>query len=144
MPFFKKKSIDFQENSLNRYLFGKTIKIVYKKSIFKGCIRNYFLHGNIFCRGIYIFVSNPSICFWKRFISTRWRNKLLLHNINLTGHRKSACFLQLLVFLQIWVIAPFWNWKSQVFLKGCWYHDFKAFCETGYNSVLLNIIENVK
>ena len=94
-------SIALKKKSLNRYLFCKTIKIVYKKSIFKGFIRSYFLHGSIFCLGIYMFVSNPSICFWKRFISTKWRNKLLIHNVNLTGHRKSACFLQLLVFLQI-------------------------------------------
>ena len=137
-------SIDLKKKSLNRYLFCKAIKIVYKKSILKGCIWSYFLHGSIFCLGIYMFVSNPSICFWKRFISTKWRNKLLIHNINLTSHRKSACCLQVLVFLEIWVIAPFWNWKFQVFLKGCWYHDFKACCETGYNSVLLNIIENGK
>ena len=52
-------------------------------------------------------VSKPSICFWERVISIKWRKKLLIHNIKLTGHRKSACSLQLLVFLEIWVIAPF-------------------------------------
>ena len=54
------------------------------------------------------------------YISFKWRNKLL---INLTGHRKSACCLQLLVFLEIWVIAPFWHWRTQVFPKGCCYDD---------------------
>ena len=80
-------------------------------------------------------VSKPSICFWKRVISVRWRIKLLIHNINLTGHRKSACCIQLLVFLEIWVIAPFWHWRTQVFPKGCCHHDLKAFCEIGYKSV---------
>ena len=89
-------------------------------------------------------VSKPSICFWKWVISIKWRNKLLIHNINLTGHRKSACCLQLLVFLEIWVIAPFWHWRTQVFPKGCCHHDLKAFCKIGYKSVLLNIIENMK
>ena len=76
-------------------------------------------------------VSNPSICFWKRVIS-------------MTGHRKSACFLQLLVFLEIWVIAPFWHWCTQVFPKSCCHHDLKVFWEIGYKSVLLSIIENMK
>ena len=87
-------------------------------------------------------VSKPSICFWKWVISIKWRNKLLIHNINLTGHRKSACCLQLLVLLEIWVIAPFWHWRTQVFTKGFCHHDHKVFCEAGYKSVLLNIIEN--
>ena len=30
------------------------------------------------------------------------------------------------------------------FPKGCCHHDLKAFCEIGYKSVLLNIIENMK
>ena len=72
-------------------------------------------------------VSKPSICFWKWVISIKWRNKLLIHNINLTGHRKSACCLQLLVFLKIWVITPFWHWRTQVFPKDCCQHDLKAF-----------------
>ena len=81
----------------------------------------------VFCLGVYMSVSKPSICFWKRVISIKWRNKLLIHNINLTGHRKSACCLQLLVFLEIWVIAPFWHWRTQVFPKGCCHHYIKAF-----------------
>ena len=89
-------------------------------------------------------VSKPAICFWKRVISIKWMNKLLIQNINLTGHRKSACYLQPLVFLEICVIAPFWHWRIQVFPKGCWHHDLKAFCEIGYKSVLLNITENLK
>ena len=110
----------------------------------KECIRSCSLRGSIFCLGIYMSVSKPSICFWKQVISIKWRNKLLIHNINLTGHRKSACCLRLLVFLEIWVIAQCWYWRSQSFLKGYCHHDLKAFCETGYNSVLLNIIENMK
>ena len=35
-------------------------------------------------------------------------------------------------------------WKVSGFPKGCCHHDFKAFCETVYNSVHLNIIENMK
>ena len=31
--------------------------------------------------------------------------------------------------------------KVPEFSKGCCHHDLKAFYETGYNSVLLNIIE---
>ena len=89
-------------------------------------------------------VSKPSICFWKWVISNKWRNKLLIHNINLTGHRKSACCLQLLVFLQIWIIALFWHWRTHVFPKGCYHHDLKAFCKIGYKSVLLDTIENMK
>ena len=68
-------------------------------------------------------VSKPSICFWKWVISIKWRNKLLIHNINLTCHRKSACCLQLFVFMETWVIAPFWHWRTQVFPKGCCYDD---------------------
>ena len=100
-----------------------------------------FSHASIFCRGIYMSVSKLSICFWKWVISFKWRNKLLIYNINMTGHRKSACCLQLLIFLEIWVIAPFWHWRTQVFAKGCCHHDLEAFCEIGYKSVLLNIIE---
>ena len=78
-----------------------------------------------------------TICFWKRVISIKckWRNKFLIHNINLTGHRKSACCIQLLVFLEIWVIAPFCHWRTQVFSKSCCHHDLKAFFEIGYKSV---------
>ena len=78
-------------------------------------LNRYLFFTCIFCLGIYMSVSKPSICFWKRVISIKWRNKLLIHNINLTGHRKSACCLQLLVFLEIWVIAPFWYWRTRFF-----------------------------
>ena len=135
--------IGFQEKVF-KYVSVCYFKIVYKMGILKECIRSYFLHGSIFCLGIYMSVSKPSICFWKWVISIKWRNKLLIHNINLTGHRKSACCLQLLVFLEIWVIAPFWHWRTQVFPKGCCHHDLKVLCEIGYKSVLLNIIENMK
>ena len=136
--------LNVKKISLDRYLFGKTIKIVYRKSTWKEFTRSYFLHGSIFCLGIYMSVSKPSINFWKWVISIKWRNKLLIYNINLTGHRKSACCLKLLVFLEIWVIAPFQHWRFQVFSKDCFHHDLKAFCETGYNSVVLNIIESMK
>ena len=53
-------------------------------------ILSYFLHGSILCLGIYMSVIKPSICFSKRVISAKWRNKLLIHNINLTVHRNSA------------------------------------------------------
>ena len=52
---------------------------------------------------------------------------MLIHNINLIGHRKSACCLQHLVFLEIWVIALFWYWRTQVFPSGCCHHALKAF-----------------
>ena len=123
--FFKK--IDRFPRKLFKIGICLVDKIVHKKGILKECIRSYFLHGRIFCLAIYMSVSKPSKYFWKRVISIRWRNKLLIHNINLTGHRKSACCLQLLVFLEIWVIAPFWHWRTQVFPKGCCHHDLKAF-----------------
>ena len=107
-------------------------------------MRSYFLHGTIFHLSICMSVSKSSACFWKRAISIKQRNKLLIHNINLTGHRKSAWCLQLLVFLEIWIIASFWLCKTQVFAKGCCHHDLKASCETGYKSVLLNIIKKYK
>ena len=71
-------------------------------------------------------VSKPSIRFWKRVISIKWRNKLLIHKINLAGHRKSVGCLQLLDFLDIWVIAPFWYWRSQAFPKDYCHHDLKV------------------
>ena len=79
-------------------------------------------------------VSKPSIWFSNIFFSIKWRNKFLIHNINLTRHRKSACCLQLLVFLEIWVIALFWHWRTKVFPKGCCHHDLKALW-IGYKSV---------
>ena len=109
----------------------------------KECIRSYFLHGSIFCLGIYVSVSKPSICFGKQVLSVKWRNKLVIHNINLTGHTKSACCLRLLVFLEILVITPFQDWWSKDLPKGCCQHNLKAFWGTGYKSALLNIIENM-
>ena len=73
------------------------------------CILSYFLHGSILWLGIYMSVIKPSICFSKRVISAKWRNKLLIQNINLTVYRKNACCLGLLVFLETWVIVPFWH-----------------------------------
>ena len=73
-------------------LFGKTIKIVYKNILLKECIRGYLLHGSIFCVGIYMSVSKPSICFWKRVISSGrtsclftisiWQVKERVHVVN--------------------------------------------------------------
>ena len=112
-------------------------------------LNRYLFFTSIFCLGIYMSVSKPSICFWKQVISIKWRNKFLIHNISLAGHRKSTyCVhierVQLLVFLEIWVIARFWYWKSLDLPKSCCHYDLKAFCGTGYDSVLLNIIENTK
>ena len=59
---------------------------------------------------------------------------MLIHNINLTVHRKSLCCQQLLVFLEIWVIAPFWHWKIQVFGQSS---NFKFF-EVALSAVLCN------
>ena len=42
-------------------------------------------------------VSKPSVCLWKRVISTNWKNKFLIHNII---WQKSAFCLRLLVFLE--------------------------------------------
>ena len=84
------------------------------------------------------------MCFWKRVFSVKWRSKLLIHNIYLTGHRKSACCPRLFVFMETWVITLFWHWRSQVFSMGYLHHDLKAFCESGHNNFIKNIIENMK
>ena len=112
--------------SLNRYLFGATIKIVYKKRILKEFMRTYFWYESIFCLGIYMSVSKPSICFC---------NKLLIHNINLADHRKMHVVYGSWFFLEIWVIAQLWHWRSQGLPKGCCHHDL---------NVLLNTIKNMK
>ena len=75
-------------------------------------------------------VSKPSICYWKRVISINCRNKLLIHNIKLTGHRKSTCCLQLLVF-QMSHCSVLALEDPGFFHKSCCHHDLKAFCETG-------------
>ena len=92
----------------------------------KECIRSYILHGSIFCLGICMSVSKPSICFWKQVISIKWRNRLLTHTKSLTGHKKSACCLRFLVFLEISIIASFWHWRSQDFPKGCCLRDLRS------------------
>ena len=89
-------------------------------------------------------VRKPSICLRKRIISTKWRNKLLVQNINLTGHTKNVCCLRPLIFLETRVITAVRHWGFKVFWKIFYLHNFKAFCETGYNSILDNIIENKK
>ena len=90
--------------SLNRYLFGKTIKVVYKKCVLKECIRSYFLNGSIFCLSIYVSVSKPSICVWKQIISVKWRNKLRINmlwinNINFDRSEKGCMLPTALGFL---------------------------------------------
>ena len=50
------------------------------------------------------------------FNSTKWKNKLLIRNINFTGHSRACCLL-LLISLKTWVIAIFWHWWSKVFPK---------------------------
>ena len=89
-------------------------------------------------------VSKSSICFSKRVISAKWKSKLLIHNINLTVPRKCPYCLWLLVFLETWVIAPFWHWMSQAFPKGRCHHDLKAFWKSGYNNLFKNIIKNME
>ena len=89
-------------------------------------------------------VVRPSICFSKRVISAKWRNKLLIQSINLTVYRKNACCLRLLVFLETRVIALFWHWRSLVFPMGRCHHDLKAICESGHNNLFKKIIENMK
>ena len=119
-------------------------KIVYKKPILKECVGSHSLDRSIFRVGIYMSVSKPSICFWIQVMSVKGRKKLLFHNINLAGHRKSACCLQLLIFLEIWVNFPFWHCRTQVFPKSYCHHDLKKFCEIEDKTILLNIIENRK
>ena len=104
---------------------------------------SYFLHETIFCLGIYVSISKQSKYFWKWVISTKLINKLLIYNISLIGHRKSACSLRPLAFLITWVIALFWHWRSQAFLKGCCHHVLKTFCEARYNRVLKKIVWHV-
>ena len=88
-------------------------------------------------------VSKPSMCFWKWFILIKWRNKLLIDNINLTGHRKSACCLQVLVFLEIWVIAPYLHCRTQVFPKPCCHHD-QRFVKLGIKVYFFEYYRNKK
>ena len=132
IPFFKKNWWISKKLSLNRYLFGKTIRIVHKKSMLKECIQSYFLHGSIFCLGNYMSVSKPSICFWKRSFWLTWGTSCLF----------TTSIWQVLERLHVvygsWFswrheFAPFLHWRSQIFSKGCYHHDLKAFCETGYN-----------
>ena len=105
-------------------------------------ILSYFLYGSILCLGIYMSVSKASICFSKLVISAKWSNKLLIYNINLKIHRKSACCLRLLVFLETWVITPFWHWRF--IPNGRCLYDLQAFCEPGHNNLFKNTIENMK
>ena len=107
-------------------------------------IVSYFLQGSILCLDIYMSLSKPSICFSERVTSAKWRNKLLIHDINLTVHRKSACCLRPLIFLETEVITPFWHRRSQVFPKGHCHHDLKAFCESVHNNLGKNVTENMK
>ena len=80
-------------------------------------------------------LSHTRFIWWfQRVISTKWKNKLLIHNINLTGHRQSACCLRLLIFVDTNVIALFWHWRYQVFPKGCYHHDLKGFYESALNN----------
>ena len=139
MLYYFFKSIDSQESFFKQLSVWKTMKTVYLKN------RIYIEH--IFYMGLYF--DSVSTCLWvshqyifqKKVTLMKWSNKLQIHNVNLTDHRKSA---KLLVFLQIWFIAPFWHWRSQDFPNGCCQHDLKSFCETGCNSVLLTITEDIK
>ena len=69
---------------------------------------------------------------------------MLNHNIKLIGHRKSASCLQLLVFLEIESLLRFGIRGPRFFPRVAVTMITKRFCEIGYNSVLLNVIENIK
>ena len=103
-----------------------------------------FLHGSISCLGIYMSVIKPSMPFKTGYFSQVEEQVVYSKHINLTVYRKNACCLRLLVFLETWVVAPFWHWRSLVFPKGRCHHDLKAFCESGHNNLFKNIIENMK
>ena len=98
------------------------------------CILSCFLHGSILCFGIYMSVIKPWICFSNGFFQLSGGTSCLFN----------ACCLRLLVFLETWVVAPFWHWRSLVFPKGCCHYDLKAFCISGHNNLVKNIIENMK
>ena len=89
-------------------------------------------------------VTKPSICFWKWVISIKGANKLLIHNINLTGIERVHV-----------VYSSWFSWRYESLLR----FDIggprffprvattmisKCFCEIRYKSVLLNVIENMK
>ena len=103
---FLKKSMDFQENFFNRCLFGKTVKIVYKKSILKEWIRSYFLHGSTFCVGIYMSVSKPSIYFENRLFQ-------------LSGG--TSCLFTISIWQvieEVYVVYSSWfSWKCELLLR---------------------------
>ena len=61
--FLKKIDRFPKKISLNRYLFGKTK--YYIKGYIKRVYKKFFLHGSIFCLGIYLSVSKPAMRFWK-------------------------------------------------------------------------------
>ena len=64
---------------------GDTFRFTIVSSLPTNFVGNYqrIVERNISCFDIYISVSKPSTCFWKRVLSTKWRNKSLIHNINL-------------------------------------------------------------
>ena len=69
---------------------------------------------------------------------------MLLHNINLTGRRKDACCLQLLVFLEIESLLRFDIGGPRFFPRIAATMISKHFCVIEYKSVLLNVIEKMK
>ena len=124
--FFKKLSVQYDNKK--QYLRNCTFLDEYLKSLLKESFQRYalflceekcrkflisaplttelknLLYNSLLfkqkyiCLSMYVSVSKLSIWFLKQVISTKRRNKLLIHNINLTGHRKSACCLRLLIF----------------------------------------------
>ena len=141
--FFKKKKIDFQEDFF-KYASVWWDKIAYKKGILKECIRSCFLHGSIFCLGICMSVSKPSICFWK------WL-------LQLSG--EISCLFTTLIWQVIERVhiaySSWFSWMYQSLLRfGIGGLSFfpkvtatiisKRFYEIGYKNLLLNIIENKK
>ena len=92
--------------------------------------------------GIYVPVSKPWICFWKWVISTKeqvaysqhqfdrlYKECMLPAALDCPGDKSHHSVLALGV---------------PGFSQSCYHYELKVFCETGYNSALYNIIENVK
>ena len=98
-------------------------------------VLSHFLHGSIFCLGIYMSISMPSIYFWKRVISAKWRSELLIHNISSIGHGKS--------FPGDTSIAPFWHRGPRLFPRVTTTKGLKTFCEFRYMIIYLRILYKI-
>ena len=100
--------------------------------------RSYSLHGCIFCLGIDMSASKPSICFWKQAISVTWWNKLLfVTSIWQVIERVHVVYGSW--FSRRYEPSPsFGIWGPRVFPRVSATMISKVFCQTGYNSVFLN------